>query len=113
MIFPSLIRKEFAKTPIKLSIFSEELDSMGNPQVFEYEGLCNYQSSTKSIFVDDKKVIQITGKAYIPGDIFEEFDELTDGEVELFNNKIKRKLHKLSKARNLDGSVNFVVLEVI
>jgi len=113
MIFPNLIKKEFCKTPIKIYIFSEELDSMGNPKVFEFEGFCNYQSTCKSIFVDDKKVVQLSGKAYIPGDIFEEFDELTSGEVELFNNSNKRKLHKLSKARNLDGSVNFVVLEVI
>lgn len=113
MIFPSLVKKEFCKTPIKVYIHSEELDSMGNPKVFEYNGLCNYQSSTKSIFIDDKKVVQLSGKAYIPTDIFEEFDELTDGEVELFNNGIKRKLYRLSKARNLDGSVNFVVLELV
>lgn len=112
-MFPNLIRDEFCKTPIKVFIKSEDIDEDGNPVSYEYEGLCNYQSSCKTIFVDNKKTIQLTGKCYLNGDIFPELATIGEGEVELFNNGIKRKIYRGSKNYNLDGSVNFSLLELV
>lgn len=112
MFFPNLINEKFCTTPIKITFHSEKVDRDGNPMEYEVEAKCNYQSSCSSIMQDDKKVIQISGKCYLPGDIFPELDNLTGGYVELFNNKIRRKIERGTKARNLDGSVNFTLLEI-
>ena len=113
MIFPNLVRDEFCKTPIKVFIKSEKVDKNGNPQTYEYEGFCNYQSSSKIIIKDDKKTIELSGKCYLKGDIFPELATIGEGEVELFNNGIKRRIYKGSKNYNLDGSVNFSLLELM
>ena len=112
MVFPNLIREEFCKTPIKVYIKSEEIDEDGNPQSFEYDGFCNYQSTCKTIFVDNKKIVQLSGKCYLPGDLFPSLPTISEGEVELFENGIKRKIFRGSKNYNLDGSVNFTLLEL-
>lgn len=113
MIFPNLIREEFCKTPIKVFIKSEEIDEDGNAKTYEFQGFCNYQSSCKSVILDDKKTIQLSGRCYLNGDIFPELPTIGEGEVELFNNGIKRKLFRGSKNYNLDGSINFSLLELM
>lgn len=113
MVFPCLVRPEFCKTPIKIFLKSEEIDEDGNSVIYEYQGLCNYQSSSKSIIQDDKKTIQLTGKCFLPGDIFPELPTIGEGEVELFENEIKRKIYRGSKNYNPDGSVNFSLLELM
>lgn len=113
MIFPSLIRPEFCKTPIKIFISSEEIDEDGNPQTYEFEGYCNYQGICKTIFVDDKKTVQLSGKCYIPWDIFPELPTIGEGEVILFDNDIRRKIFRGSRNYNPDSTINYVMLELI
>lgn len=112
MIFPNLVREEFCKTPIRVIIESEEIDEDGNPQTFEYEGFCSYQSSSQVIYKDDKKVVQLSGKCYLPGDIFPNLDLIPSGNVILNNNNIKRNLYRGSKNYNPDSTVNFTLLEL-
>jgi hypothetical protein len=113
MIFPDLIKKEFCKTPIKVFLNSEEINEDGNPVNYEFQGVCNYQGSSKAIFEDGKKTVQLTGKCLFIGDIFPGLDTIGEGEVELFDSGIRRKIYRGCKNYNPDGTVNFTTLELM
>ena len=115
MNFPSLVLPQYCNTPISLYYESEEVDKYGRPTYFEWSGFCNYQDSCQTKLIakgdNDNRVIEIKGKAYIPGDINSSIPDISGGEVEIMG--IKRTILSSTKARNLDGSVNFVCLELI
>ena len=112
MIFPKLVDSRLCTTPIKVVIHSEEVNKYGEPTKYVLENLkCNYQSSCKTVYTDEKKMVQISGKAYFDGDIIPEVPEISGGNVELFG--VKRKISKGFKCRNLDGSVNYTLLEIL
>jgi hypothetical protein len=79
--------------------------------VAEINTLCNYQSKVQTTYNDNKELIVVNGTAFFPGDLLEEIDEIVDGEVEIFN--MKHKILRSTKARNIDGTVNFTKLELI
>lgn len=70
--------------------------------------MCNYQDMAKTVFTGDKKYVQITGTALIPGDIAPELPTLSGGTAIIF--EVKRKIYQGTKARNPDGTVNYVEL---
>lgn len=114
MIFPNLIKENFCNTIItKGKIYGEGVSKTGGPIVlYEFSNTkCNYQSSSKTILTDKQKIVQITGTVYINDDIKEIPDIISDGEVEIFG--VKRKINVGSKCRNLDGTVNYIKLELI
>lgn len=111
MIFPELIKKEYCNTNIKGKIYSEGIDKFGEPIEYEFSNKCNYQSCCKTIFKDNTKLVQVTGKCFFNGDLIPELSEISSGEVEI--NGQTRKINLGTKARNLDGTVNFTVLELL
>ena len=112
MFYPNLVDDRFCTTPIKVIIFSEDVDKYGDPTEYDLGELkCNYQSNSKTVYTDEKKIIQLSGKAYFNGDIIPILPEISGGLVEILG--IKRKINKGFKCRNLDGSVNYTLLELI
>lgn len=112
MKFPCLVDKRFCKTDIEVVIYSEELSEDGEPIIaFQGKFKCNYQDSAKTIFTADKGNIQLTGTAYIIGDIAPELSVLSGGIAVV--NGVERTIHSGTKARNPDATVNYCKLELI
>ena len=70
MRYPCLVPKRLCRTDIELRIDQEGRNQYGEPlPEIQYLGKCNYQDKAKTIFTADKKLIEITGTALLPGDI--------------------------------------------
>lgn len=111
MKYPKLVRKVDCKTPIRITVYSQDLGENGEQLIYgTVETYCNYQSSGKRVLTDKQQIIDISGIALLSEDIFEDLSEITHGEVEIFGEK--REILKGTKARNPDGTVNYVRLEL-
>lgn len=109
MQYPNLVPKQFCTTPVHIVIEKEGLNKYGEPETaLETDAMCNYQDMAKTVFTRDKKYVQITGTALIPGDIAPELPTLSGGTAIIFG--VKRKIYQGTKARNPDGTVNYVEL---
>ena len=112
MKWPDLVPERFCRTPVKVVIYGEGLDENGGPQtLFEDELMCNYQDKGKRVLTAEQKVIQLTGTALLHGDPFPEIIALTDGEINVFG--VKHRIWQGEKARNPDGTVNYVRLDIV
>ena len=110
MKYPCLVPKAVCTTPIVVEI-QQEGSNRGEPlELIKVETMCNYQDSAKTVWTADKKQIQLTGKAYIPGEICPQVPVISGGYITV--NGAKRKLYRGTKARNPDSTVNHTVLEV-
>jgi hypothetical protein len=70
-----------------------------------------FQGKAKTIFTADKKMVQITGSALLPGDICPELPVISGGTATIFG--VKRKIQEARKARNPDGTVNYTEVLLI
>lgn len=112
MKYPKLILNCMCKVPIKVHIESEEITNLGEPEhVIDKECMCNFQDKAKTILTAEKKIVRVTGTAYISGDIAPELATISGGTVEVFG--AVRRIEQGIKARNPDGTVNFTCLEVV
>ena len=112
MKYPSLVRKSQCKMPIKVTVYTGDIDENGAPEVLkQIDALCNYQSKTQTTYNENKEIITINGSAYFIGDLLPDMNEILDGEVEVLG--MKHKIHRAIKARNDDGSINYTKLELI
>lgn len=110
MKYPSLVPPSVCRTPIRLTLYADELSENGAPVVvFTYEGRCNYQDSAARVYTDDKHYIQLSGKALFTGDLCPDMEEIAHGEAEIFGET--RTVYRGAKARNPDGSVNYTQIE--
>ncbi len=110
--YPCLIDKRFCKTDITVEIEPEGVDKYGEPLTpVTWSGNANYQDKGKTVLTAEKKLIQLTGCALIPGDIAPDLPTLSGGTVTV--NEVKRKLYEGTKVRNPDGTVNHTRLDVI
>ena len=111
MKFPNLVLKKYCNCVISGYIYSEGLTKDGGPIKTDFYNIsCNYQAIGETLLTDYKKITDVKGKIYIPGDPFIDVEEITGGEVEI--NGIRRKINRGAKARNLDNTVNFTYLEI-
>ena len=130
MKFPSLVRKQFCKTPVEVTIYGEGLTEDGAPIIlFECKKLypsnslvpsdiahagqlmCNYQSKLKTVYTAQQKKVQCNGVLLFPTDFAPNIDDLSGGYVVI--NGVKREIVQSVKARNPDGTVNFIELDVM
>lgn len=112
MRYPCLIPKRLCKIPIHVHLESENLNNIGMPEtVLDLNLMCNFQDRAKTILTIEKKLVQITGTAMLPGDIAPSFPTLSGGIVTVFGEE--RRIEQGMKARNPDGTVNFCQLEVV
>ena len=112
MKYPCLVPKRLRKTDISLSFDREGLNEYGEPlPAVTFSGKCNYQDKAKTILTAEKKVVQITGSALLPGDVCPELPVISGGEAMIFG--VKRRILEGRKARNPDGSVNYTEVWLI
>ena len=112
MRYPCLVPKRLCKTDIELRMDQEGRNQYGEPlPEIHYVGKCNYQDKVKTIFTADKKLIEITGTALLPGDICPELPTISGGSAAIFG--AKRRILEGRKARNPDGTVNYTEVLLI
>lgn len=78
-----------------------------------YSGRCNYSEKSKSVLDSQKRQVLLAGTALISGDIAPGSDLSGEVEISIGDAKLKRRILQGSRARNLDGTVNFTQLELI
>lgn len=112
MVYPCLVRKRDCKTPVRVCIEAEDVTEDGGPKILLDENLmCNYQDMAKRILTDERKIVEISGTAFFPGDIAPDVPVITGGVLTILG--VERRIAQGMKARNPDGSVNFTRLDVI
>lgn len=112
MQYPNLVPKRLCKTSIHLELEQEGLSEYGEPLApIAIDALCNYQDGGKTIFTDDKKAIELTGKALFCGDICPALSVISGGNAYIFG--VKRRIYQGRKARNPDGTVNYTEVDLI
>ncbi|MDO5402978.1 MAG: hypothetical protein Q4F11_06020 [Eubacteriales bacterium] len=111
MKYPCLVLARYCKTPVKVKIEQEGINEYGDklPKI-SWIGQCNYQSKGRTVLTADKKLIQLSGRALIPGDICPELPEITAGTIEV--DGVVRTIYQGAKERNPDGTVNHTRLDV-
>ena len=72
---------------------------------------CLFQSSSRRILNAKQQEISISAEAYFSSDFCPELPEIPDGEIQIFG--VKRHIERGQKARNPDGTVNYIRLDVI
>jgi hypothetical protein len=109
MAFPKLVRNP--KTPIRVTITAAEPNEFNESEVLlDKDFLCNYQDSAAVKYAADKRTPEVTGAVYIDGDILPGVSVVSSGYVRIFGET--RDIVTGTKARNLDGSVNYTRLDV-
>ena len=112
MKYPCLIPKRLCKTDISLQMDREGLNEYGEPlDPVLYSGKCNYQDKAKTVLTAEKKLVQITGTALLPGDICSELPVISGGSAIVFG--VQRRILEARKARNPDGTVNYTEVLLI
>ena len=90
----------------------EGLNEYGEPlEPIAYSGKCNYQDKAKTALTAEKKLVQITGTALLPGDICPQMPVISGGSAVIFG--VKRRILEARKARNPDGTVNYTEVLLI
>jgi len=113
MRYPKLVQKNMCRTPIHIIIHDEGLGEDGGPKIiFEDDNLyCNYQDTAKTVLTADKKLVQLSGAALFHEDFCPELPTLGGGTAVV--NGVKRAIFQGTKARNPDGTVNYVELRFV
>lgn len=130
MKFPQLVKQQFCKTPVGITIYGESVTEDGAPIVaFECRKLyasenlypsetlfpgnthCNMQSNAKTVYTKEQKIVQVSAVLLFDGDIAPDCPNLSGGFVVL--DGVKRNIIQGTKHRNPDGTVNFTELDVI
>lgn len=130
MKFPSLVKKQFCKTPVEVTIYGEGVTEDGAPvvafrcgEIYPSDTLlpntnlfagnvhCNMQSKAKTIYTKEQKIVQVSAVLLFDGDIAPDTPTLSAGFVVL--DGVKRNIVQGIKHRNPDGTVNFTELDVI
>lgn len=112
MKYPCLVPTQFCKTDADVSICSEELSEEGEmAQPFKKRGKCNLQSKAYRVLDDKKSLITLSGKALFPGDLCPDVKAISSGTVKADGTEYA--IHRGSKVRNPDGTVNYTELELI
>lgn len=111
MKYPRLVPDAVCTTPIDVIIYREGITEDGSPIVSaRVSTKCNYQDSAKRVYGANKETSMTVGRCYINDDIAPDLAVISGGQVVV--NGVKREIIQGTKARNLDGSVNYTLLEV-
>ena len=111
MKYPKLVRKQNCKTDIHIVLYSEDSTENGSPIIaLEDDFKCNYQDKAKRILTNEKVIVEITGCALFHEDIAPNLKTISSGKATIFG--VVRDIAQGTKARNPDGTVNYVQLEL-
>lgn len=106
MKFPSLVKKQFCKTPVEITIYGEGITEDGSPVVafhcgeiypsdtllpntnlFAGNAHCNMQSKAKTIYTKEQKIVQVSAVLLFSGDLALDCPNLSSGYVVLDGEK--------------------------
>lgn len=111
MKYPKLVPNAVCTTPIEITIYQEGITEDGSPQeAIKMTTKCNYQDSASRVYTTNKESVQIAGRCYINDDVAPLLSVISGGEVVI--NGMRREIVRGTKARNIDGTVNYTLLEV-
>lgn len=111
MKFPCLILPQFCKTDAEVTINSSTLNEDGEMENEFYANVkCNFQSKAYRVLDEKKSLITLSGKALFMGDLCPGIKEISSGTVVVYGEEYH--IHKGSKVRNPDGTVNYTELEL-
>ncbi len=112
MKYPCLVPKRLCKTDISLELEQEGISEYGEPlDSVSYSGKCNYQDTAKTVLTAEKKLVEISGSALIPGDICPELPVISGGKATVLG--AERRILQGRKGRNPDGTVNYTEVLLI
>lgn len=112
MKYPKLVPASVCTTPCEVVLFAEGITEDGAPETaFSGSMNCLFQSSGKRIRNKQNEEVTLSGEAYFSEDFCPELPEIPDGEMTVFG--VKRSIVSGQKARNLDGTVNYIRLGVV
>ena len=108
-MYPKLVRNSNCK--IDIIVNEEGLNPDGTNIEVKYESIdAFYVSSSKTIYTDNEKKITLNGKIYIGYDFCPNRFFIYDGFIILHNTKFR--IINSRKFLNLDGTINYILLEV-
>jgi hypothetical protein len=112
MKYPKLVRRQDCTTPCAVTLFAEGINEDGE-RVTAFEGapLCCLQSSSKRVRTAKHDEVTLTAEVFFCEDFCPALAEIPDGEITVHG--IKRRIVTGMKARNPDGSVNYIRLGVV
>ncbi|TAN69154.1 hypothetical protein WS9_003795 [Paraclostridium sordellii 8483] len=100
--------KWLLKTPIK--VYETYTNEDGEPvENLIYDGLCIYNEKSKQILDSERRLITLSGKVIIEGDI--KPNKLIEGYIQM--GELKKDIYKSSRPRNPDGSIFSTELELM
>ena len=102
------------RIPIKVYAGEEEIDEDSGQHKYQHEieTECNYQTGGTVLELGTNvSSVEVSGKCFFSNDIFPDMYEIPCGKVEIFGEE--REIHRGYKYRNPDGTVNYVVLEIV
>lgn len=112
MRYPKLVPEKLCKTDIILEFEQEGLNVYGEPlRTITWKGKCNYQDKARTVYTAEKKLIQVTGTVLISADPCPELPVIASGTAEIMG--VKRQIAQGMKARNTDGTVNYVEVMLV
>lgn len=112
MQWPCVVLPQFCTTDIHLEIDQAGLNKYGEPlDPVVFDGRCNYQDKARTILTYEKKLVEITGSALIPGDVCPSLPIISGGTAVIHGGE--RRIQQGKKARNPDGTVNFTEVLLI
>lgn len=109
-MWPVLVPPWVCNTPCKVSLTAGEGEDCAPIVAATLELKCNWQDSPRQVLDAERRLTQLSGTALFTGDIAPDVDVLA-GSVEIYGNAYA--IHKGSKCRNPDGSVNYTKLELM
>lgn len=110
--YPCLVPKRYCRTSVHVELEREGVDKDGDPlKGIAIDTVCNYQDKAKTVLTAEKKLVQVSGVTFFPGDIAPELPTLNSGTLTVHGEK--RTIFQGRKARNPDGTVNYCELDVM
>lgn len=95
-------------TPVK--IYQTYINEDGEPvDNLIFEGLCNYSEKSKQTLDAERRLISLSGKVIVKGDINP--GKLIEGYIQI--GEIKKDIFRSSRPRNPDGSVFSTELDLM
>ena len=111
MVWPKLVPLSICATPVCVTL-EDGVNEDGSPKVAgEYTGLCNYREEARWDTDGQRRIVHMIGVALIDGDISPGLESLSGTAV--ISGGQTRRISKGSRARNLDGTVNYTRLELL
>lgn len=112
MKYPKLVRPQDCRTPCTVILHAEGIDEDGAPAAAFTGALhCMYQSSSRRVRTAKHEEVTLTAVVYLAEDFCPVLPEIPDGEITVLG--VKRRIVSGRKARNPDGTVNYIRLEVV